>query len=365
MKFHSKHLIQITILILITAISISCDSKKTNHNNSKRKKVIPAAQHLSISSPKANYRTKPGEKLTIDWQWKDTQEADSVVCFMGKTRVGIVAKTSEIQIPETQPVGSIPLILRSYNGDEKSSDRVQIELISNIVPEKSKVKIVRKLKHDIGAYTQGLEIHGDYFYESTGQWKESSMRKVEIETGKVHKIIKLKDKEFGEGMTIFGDKIYQLTWQSNTGYVYDLKTFKQIYEFQYPTEGWGLTNDGTQLIMSDGSHHIYFIDSEYFTESRKMAVYDNNGFVTRLNELEYINGKILANVYGEDYIVIIDPQTGKITHKIDMSQLKEEANLTPKADVLNGLAWDKTNKKLYATGKYWPTMFEINIEGIN
>ena len=138
----------------------------------------------------------------------------------------------------------------------------------------------------------------------------------------------------------------------------------QLYEFQYPTEGWGLTNDGEQLIMSDGSHHIYFIDPEYFTETRKISVYDNNGFVTRLNELEYIDGKLLANIYGANSIVIIDPQTGKITYEIDMSQLRKEANLTPKADVLNGIAWDEEYKKLYATGKYWPTMFEIKINGI-
>jgi glutamine cyclotransferase len=360
----SNTIISLLIIFTVTLLN-SCDNNQTNKTQHKRKKVVPAAQHLTITSPSANYKTKPTQKLLINWNWKDASEVDSVVCYLGKTRIGIVHKASEIVIPEAQQVGIIPVILRSYKGDEKSTDRVQIELISNITPQKSKVKIVRKLKHDVGAYTQGLEIHGNYFYESTGQWKESSMRKVEIETGKVHKIIKLKDKEFGEGMTIFKDKIYQLTWQSNTGYVYDLNSFKQLYEFQYPTEGWGLTNDGKQLIMSDGSHYIYFIDPEYFTETRKISVYNDKGFLDSLNELELINGKLLANVYGKDYIVIIEPETGKITHHIDMHQLKKEANLTPKADVLNGLAWDKENKKLYATGKYWPTMFEIKVEGIN
>jgi glutamine cyclotransferase len=359
-----KHL-SFTIIIILSLIFGSCNNEKDNKSTNTRKKVTPVSQHLDITSPKANYKTAPGKELKLSWNWKDINEADSVVCFIGKTRIGNIQNETSIIIPESQPVGSVPVILRSFKGEEKSTDRVQIELLSNIIPEKSRVKIVRKLKHDIGAYTQGLEINGQYFYESTGQWKESSMRKVEIETGKVHKIISLRDDVFGEGMTIFKDKIYQLTWQSNVGYVYDLKTFKQIYEFQYPTEGWGLTNDGEQLIMSDGSHFIYFIDAEYFTEVRKISVYDNKGFVGRLNELEYIDGKIVSNIYGEDYIVIIDPLTGKITHEIDMSQLKKEAKLTPKADVLNGIAWDAANKKLYATGKYWPTMFEIKVEGIN
>ena len=365
MTSHSNKFIQSIIIVLILSFSYSCDSNQSEKNQHKRKKVTPAVQHLSITSPTANFRSKPGENLMINWQWKDAIEVDSVVCFIGKTRIGIVEKNTEIVIPASEPVGNVPFILRSYKNNNKSSDRVKIELTSNITPKKSKVKIVKRFNHDVNAYTQGLEISGNYFYESTGQWKESSMRKVEIETGKVDKIISLKDDIFGEGMTIFKDKIYQLTWQSNTGYVYDLKSFKLLYEFQYPTEGWGLTNDGEHLIMSDGSQHIYFIDPEYFTETRKIAVYNNKGFVTRLNELEYINGKILANVYGEDYVVLIDPQTGKILQPIDMSHLKEKAKLTPKADVLNGLAWDDINKKLYATGKYWPTMFEIKIDGIN
>jgi len=359
-----KH-VSIINIIMLSLIIGSCSNDVNNKPSNTRKKVTPVSQHLDITSPKPNYKTTPGKKLQISWNWKDISESDSVICFIGKSRIGNVQNGENITIPETEPVGSVPVILRSFKGTEKSSDRVQIELLSNIIPQKSKVKIVRKLKHDIGAYTQGLEIDGNYFYESTGQWRESSMRKVEIETGKVHKIISLRDDVFGEGMTIFKDKIYQLTWQSNVGYVYDLKTFKQVYEFQYPTEGWGLTNDGEHLIMSDGSHFIYFIDPQYFTEVKKISVYNNKGFVSRLNELEYINGKLVSNIYGEDYIVIIDPATGKITHEIDMSLLKKEADLTPKADVLNGIAWDAVNKKLYATGKYWPTMFEIRIDGIN
>ncbi len=355
------------ILITIATIFIfsGCNDTPNGRKTISRKKAQPAKKHLEITKPTVNYKVIPGKEIIFDWDWKDVKNSDSVVWYTNKKRIALLQKGATVTVPAYLPVGTQHFILRSYLNGKQSSDQVLVEVLSEIEPEKSKAGVVKKLYHDPGAYTQGLEIHGNYIYESTGQYKESSMRKIDIETGKVIDIINLEDNIFGEGMTVLGNKIYQLTWQSNTGFVYDVDSFKQLYEFVYPTEGWGLTNDGESLIMSDGSHHLYYIDREYFTETRRISVYDNNGPVSRLNELEYIDDKILANVYGEDFVLIIDPATGKVLQEIDLSILKEKANLPAKADVLNGIAWDADNQKLYATGKYWPVMFEITIKGIN
>lgn len=345
-------------------IFISCNNKSPKPQQAKRKIAKKSVQHLQWVKPNASAKLRSGDEITIKWQWKDIKEADSVVWFADKQRVSIIKNESEHIIPDGLATGKQSFVLKSYKNGKNSTAHLTVEILSDIEPQKSKAKIIRKLHHDPKAFTQGLEIHNGFIYESTGQYQESSMRKVDMETGKVINIINLKDDVFGEGMTIFKDKIYQLTWQSNTGYVYDLKSFKQMYEFVYPTEGWGLTNDGENLIMSDGSQYIYFIDPEYFTEVRKISVYNYKNLVTRLNELEYINGKIVANILGEDNIVIIDPKTGKILHDIDMSNLRKAAKLQPGADVLNGIAWNKKSQTLYATGKYWPAMFEVKIKGL-
>lgn len=350
------------IFILGTIFYFGCSPKEDNKTET-RKIATKTIEHINWHTPTSNMKIRTGDSLTIDWTWLDIKSADSIVLFIADKRFGQIEKNKAIQIPLFTAVGMQQMVLKTYLNAQSTSSHKTIEFISGLTPKKSNAKIIKKLKHDVSAYTQGLEIHNGFFYESTGQFKESTMRKVEIETGKVLNSIKLKDEIFGEGMTIFKDKIYQLTWQSNVGYVYDLNTFKQLYEFEYPTEGWGLSNNGELLIMSDGSQYIYFLDPEYFTEVRRIAVYDNKGPVSRLNELEYINGKIFANIYGADHIVIIDPETGIMEQEIDLRLLKKAANLPRHADVLNGLAWDKENKALYATGKYWPAMFEIKIEG--
>lgn len=354
------------VIVLISLLLLStCNEIPEGRKTISRKKAQPSQKHLEITQPAIHYKIVPGTEITFDWKWKDVKSTDSVVWYVAKRRIGQVEKKNQVKVPVDLPVGTQHFILRSYADGKTSSDQVLVEILSDIEPVKSKVGIVRKLHHDPGAYTQGLEVHGGFIYESTGQYKESSMRKIDIETGKVIDIINLKDDIFGEGLTILGNRIYQLTWQSNTGFIYDINSFKQLSEFIYPTEGWGLTNDGESLIMSDGSHHLYYLDREYFTETRKLSVYDDNGPVTRLNELEYVDGKILANILGEDHLVIIDPATGKILHDIDMSILREKGDLNPNSEVLNGIAWDAKTQKLYATGKYWPTMFEITIKGIN
>src|SRR5688500_14522229 len=200
-------------------------------------------------------------------------------------------------------------------------------------------KLKTRWKHDTLAWTQGLLIHEGKLYESTGQ-KQSYIGIVDIKTGKPDKKVILPDEYFGEGITVLNNKIYQLTWQNHVGFVYDLRTFKKLREFKYATEGWGLTNDGRHLIMSDGTEKLIYLDTATFEPVKTIRVKDANGFVTKLNELEYMDGFVLANQWETNRILKIDVQTGDVVGTLDLSPLAREAKLAnPAADVLNGIAY--------------------------
>lgn len=222
-------------------------------------------------------------------------------------------------------------------------------------------KIINTYPHDSNAFTQGLVYEDGFLYEGTGREGQSSIRKVEYETGKVIQIYNLPEKYFGEGITIFQDKIFQLTYKSQTGFVYDKKTFKLLQEFKYNSEGWGLTNDGTHLIMSDGSPTLYFYDPKNFELISKIPVYYKGSLLRNLNELEYINGNIYANIWQTDYIAIIDPKSGQVMGIVDLSGLLKTADINGQIDVLNGIAYDAGKKRLFVTGKWWPKLFEIKL----
>ncbi len=221
-------------------------------------------------------------------------------------------------------------------------------------------KIVKTYPHDPTAFTEGLLFDNGLLYESTGLKGKSWLRQVNLETGQVLKQINLPEQYFGEGITIFGDKIFQLTWQSYIGFIYNKTTFKPLQTFTYTTEGWGMTHDGTRLIMSDGTARLTFRNPDTFADIGHIEVHDANGPVTQLNELEYVNGKIYANVWMTDWIVIIAPETGQITGRIDLKDLLSLAD-RPGADVLNGIAYLPKNDQLFVTGKQWPKLFEIRI----
>lgn len=222
-------------------------------------------------------------------------------------------------------------------------------------------EVVNTYPHDRGAFTQGLVIHDGILYEGTGIKGRSSLRKVDLETGKVLKEHGIPGAYFGEGIAIDGGRIVQLTWQSHKGFVYDRNTFKLIKTFDYPTEGWGITYDRRDFIMSDGSATLYFLDPGSFGEVGRLEVYDDKGPVTRLNELEYVKGEIFANVWGSDRIARIDPRTGRVTGWIDLSGLLGAADRETPVDVLNGIAYDDETGRFFVTGKLWPKIFEIKI----
>lgn len=265
-------------------------------------------------------------------------------------------------LPEKTILGKNIARFVFYWGDTlQATANLPLIYLSDVDPQAYGYKVLETFPHNIHSYTQGLEFSDNYLYEGTGQYGESKLIKIDLNKNEVVQSLNLSDDVFGEGITLFGDKIYQLTWRSQVGYVYDKNELKTLYEFSYPTEGWGLTNNGKELIMSDGSENIYFLDTEYIQEIRRIQVYDNQGPVQNLNELEYINGTIYANVYGSDFIVTIDPETGKVLGKIDLSGILNKKDVTAPIDVLNGIAYRESDKKLVVTGKLWPKMFAITL----
>ncbi len=221
--------------------------------------------------------------------------------------------------------------------------------------------IVHVYPHDSSAFTQGLIVTGDVFFESTGLNGKSSLRKVRLETGDVLERRQIDAQYFAEGLTEWQGTLLQLTWQAHIGFVYDMNTFEPRRTFAYTGEGWGLTHDRTRLILSDGTADLRFLDPVTFAETGRVTVTDRGQPVTRLNELEYVNGEVFANVWGTDTIVRIDPASGRVTGRIDLAGLLPAADRTASTDVLNGIAYDAARDRLFVTGKQWPKMFEIRL----
>jgi glutamine cyclotransferase len=224
-------------------------------------------------------------------------------------------------------------------------------------------KVKRTYPHDSSAFTQGLVYLDGILYESTGLRGRSSLRKVDIETGSVLQRSELLPEYFGEGIAVLGDRIYQLTWTTGVGFVYDRKTLALLQEFHYGIEGWGMTHDGSRLIVSDGSSTLYYWDPRTFREVRRLPVTNQGKPVTNLNELEYVEGEIYANVWQQDRIARISPETGNVLGWIDLKGLLPPADRHGGEDVLNGIAYDPQGKRLFVTGKLWPKLFEIEIVG--
>lgn len=222
-------------------------------------------------------------------------------------------------------------------------------------------KAINAYPHDKRAFTQGLVFEDGFLYEGTGLVGRSTLRKVELETGKVVKGRKVGDEYFGEGITIYGNKIIQLTLRARVGFIYDKESFELLGQFNYPTEGWGITHDGKSLIRSDGTSTLYFLNPETFEQTGRIEVADSDGPVTGLNELEYVQGQIYANVWRTDRIARIDPKTGRVTGWIDLAGLLGTEARGQLVDVLNGIAYDADNGRLFVTGKLWPKLFEIEL----
>jgi len=247
-------------------------------------------------------------------------------------------------------------------GQKSSSENMSPNKSTADAAKKVEWEVVNSYPHDPDAFLQGLVWHDNGFYEGTGLNGRSSLRQVEFPSGKVLKKVDIPQEFFGEGIALVNDHLIQLTWQSHKGFVYDRQTFNKIREFSYPTEGWGLTYDGKNLILSDGSSSLFFLDPETFQTVRKIDVTLNGSPLRRLNELEYINGEIWSNVWQTDQIVRIDPTSGKVTSYLDMAGILTRQYRTGNEDVLNGIAYDPQQKRIFISGKQWPRIFEIRLK---
>lgn len=222
-------------------------------------------------------------------------------------------------------------------------------------------QIVNEFPHSQDAFTQGLVYLDGFLYESTGLYGQSSLRKVNLSNGQILQSISLDNQYFAEGITIFQNKIFQLTWQSNTGFVYDKETFELLEQFSYSGEGWGITHDGSNLIMSDGTAFLRYLDPTALNEIKRIEVSDSGTTVRRLNELEFVEGEIYANVWLTNMIARISPSTGKVVGWIDLTGLLDSGDCSQPIDVLNGIAYDPAEKRLFVTGKFWCKLFEIQL----
>ena len=271
-------------------------------------------------------------------------------------------------IDETFTVENIKLGTQTITAKvtyEETSEEVTTNIIvlNNQSPKIYSYKIINTYPHDITSYTQGLEFYKGELYESTGQYGESKLRKVDYKTSEVLKNFNLPNQYFGEGLTILNDKIYQLTWQEGIGFVYDVNTFEKTSSFKYgkSKEGWGLCNDGKRLYKTDGTDKIWMLNTTNLTEEDDIQIYTNSGKIGSLNELEWINGKIYANIYQRNGVAIINPNNGAVEGVVDFSPLKALVTQHQGLDVLNGIAYNPETKTLFVTGKRWDKLFEVEV----
>ncbi len=358
------------ITILATIIFASCNSdknndKKTNNDDIVKidttTKQIKKLNNIVVSSPLENESYKIGEKININFSLKDKFKIDSVKYFIDGKSI-ISNKANEITLStDSLKVGKHKIKIVCFYNSKKERKRISVILKSDIIPKKLSYKVIKKYKHDKASYTQGLIYKDGFLYEGTGQWRESMLRKEKLENNELIQSYSLPDNVFGEGIVIVDDKIIQLTWQSKTAYRYDLNSFKLLNTFNYQTEGWGITNYGDNLIMSDGSNKLYILEKDFFTKIGEIEVFDDNGPVNYLNELENVNGKIYANIYQSNYIVEINPRTGKVISKLDLTELVPVEYKNDEDNVLNGIAYNNKNKYFYITGKRWAVLYELEI----
>ena len=264
-------------------------------------------------------------------------------------------------IPYTVGMLSIVLVGIDKNGKEIKDERV-IQILSDIIPKKWTIKIIAEFPHLDSNFTQGLAFSGNSFFESTGDPNSTGstlVGEIDLLTGKIKRRVSLDAAYFGEGITVLDKKIYQITWKNQTCFVYNEAAFSKDTTFSYPGEGWGICNDGKSLIMSDGTERLIFRNPKTFEVQKTISVYTNEGPISNLNELEFIDGLIYSNIWITNLVAVIDPQNGKVVAIIDASELVIKGK--GKGEVLNGIAYNNLSKKIYMTGKYWSKLFEISV----
>lgn len=305
----------------------------------------------------------PQDNIELGILNPNSKEVDSVVYFVNDTKVGSKKGLEKLSFElKNQKLGYQNLKAIVYYNGENAPASTRIELVSNIQPKLLKYKIVNTYPHDIGSFTEGLEFYKDTLYESTGLNGKSFLRKYDYKTGKTFQQVDLDSIYFGEGITFINNKVYQLTWQNKTGFIYNANTLKLEKTFAYDKdiEGWGMTNDGKYIYQTDKTEKIWKMNPDTQKMIDYVNVYSGSNKIPSINELEWINGKIYTNVWQKDAIAIVNPTTGAVEGILDMSGLRKLINVTPE-DVLNGIAYNPKTKTIFVTGKNWDKMFEITV----
>ena len=344
---------KLLVLTLLVTFFISCGNDSDNPND---------FFSVTVKDSKKSYKTS--DKLLVSIQNKKNKTVESINYMLDGQSVA----TSEGNSEQNIQLAGLKMGKRNLTAEiqaDGSTYTVSKEIIitATQAPKLYGYTILESYPHDINAFTQGLEFENDTLYESTGQRKKSTLRKTNYETGAVLKNQKLEDQYFAEGITIVNDKIYQLTWQRKTGFIYDLKSFKKTGSFAYGAskEGWGLCNDGTKIYKSDGTEKIYTLNPTTLAEESYIEIYTNTSKIPKVNELEWVDGKIYANVWQRDAIAIVNPTNGAVEGVIDMKGLQAQVTQHETLDVLNGIAYKGEPNILYVTGKNWDKLFKIEV----
>lgn len=328
----------------------------------------PLVSGITFKLPEQGQSFGLGDEIRVQLDLPEGEKMTSVTYLLDGKPAG-TQNNADPFILKTQGLAVGYRIISAIvdHGGTKDTTTINIVLNSGIKPQQYTYKIIKTYPHDTTSYTEGLAYHDGKFLESTGEEGHSTLRWVDPSTGKALKRLDLDKKYYGEGSALVGNKIIMLTYKTNIGFVYDAKTFKQLDSFNYQTsrEGWGLCFDGRQLITSDGSNRLYFMNKDTYKDERVIDVYDDKGAVDLVNELEYIDGKLYANLFTKDDVIVIDPNSGIVEKRIDLSGLlpngyfKDDYSISN--NVLNGIAWDEQGKRLFVTGKKWPKLFEITL----
>lgn len=359
---------KVTVIIYILIVSlVACGGRNSTNVETPttvetKGEVAPSeGVVISFKSTKSAYQ---GEVITIIP--KANHHVDSLALFINNKRVAgnPVNGQWDVATSTDDKVGKTAFRIKAYKNSLEVSRIGSYTLKPKDKPIVYKATAKEVMTHDTETYTQGLEFYNNYLYESSGEYGKSHVQYMNFPSMEVVKRRDLDSKMFAEGLTVLNDKLYLLTWQENTCFVFDPVTLSEIKRFTYNTEGWGLTNDGVNLYMSDGSQYIYVLNPDTFKQIDRIEVMAGEKSVTQLNELEWINGEIWANVYTTDEIVRINPKTGVVTAVVDARGLMLDSDYKYDTDVLNGIVYDKGSKKLYLTGKKWPKFFEVSISEV-
>lgn len=316
-----------------------------------------AKKNFSISTNTTNKTIALGEELIVTIQNPKNIEIESVTYSLDNKEISETTKLTDFKLGSHDIIATI-----KYDGETETAIQ-NVSIVNNVAPKVFGYEIINTYPHDITSYTQGLEFFNGELYESTGQKGESKLRKVNYKTGEVLKNVDLADNYFGEGLTVLNNNIYLLTWLSGKGFVYNVDTFERTSTFKFgkSQEGWGICNDNKMLYKSDGTEKIWHLNPETLVEDSNIQVYTNKGKIGKLNELEWINGKIYANIYQKNGVVIINPENGATEAVIDFSPLKERVTKHKGLDVLNGIAYNPETQTIFVTGKRWDKLFEVKI----